>query len=193
MIILENFYKETIQLFATSVETEMGFLLLIQWLDQLSDHPQVTSDHMVQVGAGDPNLSSTAYQYEKSLAQLLEDSKEGGINVRYHRYGVISLGYALWEEKYRQLIADDRGFPTKNDIQSDFFHDLNRYRQAILHANGKLDDNTKELTFFAKGESVSFTKPQMEELFDLFIQEINRIGQAYYDQQPDFQFHKPLI
>ena len=189
---LTRLYDELISIFASSVETEMGFLLLVQWLDDHLKEPGVDASSIARLGKGDPNPASAAYQYEKSFGALLQDSKEGGQNVRLHRYGIISLTYALWDEKYRKIIADECELTCKDEVKSDVFRDLNKYRQAILHAGGHLDSEPTKLSFFAKGDMVSFTKDQMQDLFAQLIEELNRIGDEYYCQNPGFTLDKPL-
>ena len=107
---LKRFRSELMSIFASSVETEMGFLLLVKWLGEALETPRIKTSSTVQLGKGDPNLTSTKYQYEKTIEELMRDSKEGGQNVRLHRNGVISLTYALWEEIYRETIAIECSF-----------------------------------------------------------------------------------
>ena len=117
---------------------------------------------------------------------------EGGRNVRLCRNGVIALTYALWEENYRETIAKECGLACKNEVLSDVFQDLNKYRQAILHRGGRLDRELVKMGVFAKGDVVSFTKDQMRDLFAQLIEELNRIGEEYYGQDPGFTLDKPL-
>ena len=138
---LKRFHDELETMFASSIETEMGFRLLVDWLRTLESDPRVDSSFGVQVGEGDPRHASTRFQYEKPLEELIRDSEEGGKNFRLHRNGVISLTYALWEEEYRSVIGQECGLACKNRGESDVFQDLNRYRQAILHQGARLDRN----------------------------------------------------
>ena len=189
---LKRFHGELMSIFASNVETEMGFLLLVQWLSGVLKDPRVEASFTVQLGKGDPHLTSTTYQYEKPLEELMRDSKEGGQNVRLYRNGVISLTYALWEENYREIIATECGLASKDEVLSDVFQDLNKYRQAILHRGGRLDREPVKMGFFAKGDVVSFTKDQMEDLFAQLIKELNRLGEEYYGQNPGFTLDRPL-
>ena len=189
---LKRFHGELMSIFASSIETEMGFLLLVDWLGEALKDPRVETFFPVQLGKGDPRLSSTIYQYEKPLEELIRDSREGGQNVRLYRNGVIALTYALWEEEYRATIATECGLASKNEVGSDVFQDLNKYRQAILHRGARLGREPTKMSFFAKGDIVSFTKDQMHDLFAQLIEELNRIGEEYYGQNPGFTLDKPL-
>ena len=194
---LKNFHRELMDIFASYVETEMGFLVLVQWQDALFEaakakNPAILPSIPVQVGKGDPNLPSTRYNYEKPWAELRRESEEGGLNPRMHRNGVICLTYALWEERYREAIASECGLVCKNKVQSDVFQDLNKYRQAILHSGSLLDRVPMKMKFFSKGERVAFTDEQMESLFACLVEELNRVGSEYYKAHPGFTFEKPI-
>ena len=231
---LNGLYEEIMANYAASAETEMGFLLLVEWLRKNARapgvpksptsvipakagiHPRhgarsrprkqsntppvyirrwilgVDASSPVQLGIGDPNLSSTRYQYEATFEELLRNSSEGGRNVRLGRHGTIAHTYALWEEEYRAKIATECGLANKNDVRSDIFQDLNYYRQAILKRGGQLDRHPTEMHFFAKGDVVAFTKDQMRNLFAQLVQELNRIGREYYGCDPEFTLDKPL-
>ena len=180
MIGLRRFHDDLITIFSSSVETEMGFRLLVKWLRELESDPRVEPSFTVQIGKGDPHLISTKYHYEKPLEKLIRDSKEGGTNVRLHRNGVISLAYAIWEEEYRAIIVQECDLARKNEVESDVFQDLNKYRQAILHRGARLGREPTAMCFFAKGDLVSFTEDQMHELFARLIEELNGIGETYY-------------
>lgn len=75
---LKRFHDELETMFASSIETEMGFRLLVDWLRTLESDPRVDSSFGVQVGEGDPRHASTRFQYEKPLEELIRDSEEGG-------------------------------------------------------------------------------------------------------------------
>ena len=81
----------------------------------------------------------------------------------------------------------------KNDVQSDVFHDLNKYRQAILHRSNRLGSKPKALPYFKEGDEVSPTSDQIELIFrGLIDDELNRIGREYYHTDLGFRFDKRL-
>lgn len=84
------------------------------------------------------------------------------------------------------------GSACKNCIASDVFQELNRYRQAILHNNGKLDRSPKIICFFEKGDTISFTDDQTVEPFSILINELNQIGKTHYGRDPQFVFKQRL-
>ena len=108
-----------------------------------------------------------------------------------HRRSVIVVLVASWEDRFCKRIADECGI-AKDDVTSDLFHDLNRYRQAILHASGKLREDAKLLRFFRREDRVALTEDQMDSIFRMIIDELNRIGTEFYDSNPGFDFDKRL-
>ena len=111
----------------------------------------------------------------------MDDAKSNGLNVNYLRKSVIALSYAVWEDQYRSRIAHEVGLK-KNEIESDVFYDVNKYRQAILHAGGRLVARTRVFDFFKIGEEVLFTSEQTFEIFSKMILELNTIARRYYER-----------
>ena len=188
---LEALNREIVALYACHVEIEIA---LRRWTDTLNRdiiRGSTTPDNFVSFSRGDtdsfdPNSPKASFQYRKTLRDTVRDSEENGINVRLNRNSVVVFICALWEEEYREQIAKECGLKTKDSINSDVFRDINKYRQAVLHANGRLDRNPQVIPFFKKGEVVALTKNQMYDLFDTVINELNRIGETYYCQNPAF-------
>ena len=143
-------------------------------------------------GKDDPNSHDAKYQYVQSVAHVINASKQDGTNALILSRSILVLVYALWEDKYRAAIAKDCGLSEKNDLQSDVFQDLNKYRQAIVHANGTLDREPTVLGLFKRGDVVAPTSDQMHELFVSLTDELNRIGEAHYGQSPGFSLDKQL-
>ena len=151
-----------------------------------------TPQHNIWFGRDDPNSPDATYQYSRRTEDLIQDSEEGGRNIRLHRNGVVALTYALWEDEYRERIALECGLPRKDDIESVVFQDLNKYRQAVLHASGKLDRVPQAIRLFKKDDVVSFTKDLMHDLFSALIDELNRLGDKYYGQNPGLSLDKSM-
>ena len=193
---LHDFYGELIGLFAHHVEVRMAFWAWSEYLKALAAQHGTLLDTEITFGRGDPNAPDspdTQYQYRKLQRDAIQDSQEGGRNVQLHRYGLVALAYALWEDKYRKRIAVDCGLPCKNCIKSDVFQDLNLYRQAVLHAKGQLDREPKVMRFLRKGDAVSLTKQNMDELFSELVGALNHLAETYYGiQNAGFTLNKPL-
>ena len=188
---LRELHKELITLFAYYAELEGA---VNTWHETLKSRVPnaITSNSSLHIGRDDPNDADAKFLYAKPFRIAIQDSAKDGSHVTTHRKAVIALTYAVWEDEYRARIAAACGYMNKNDIKSDIFHDLNIYRQAILHVNSRLDRETTVLDFFNKGESVSFTEDQMTELFSTLVKELNRIGEEYYKSDPGFSFEQAL-
>ena len=193
---LHDFYGELIGLFAHHVEVRMAFWAWSEYLKGLAAQHGTSLDAEITFGRGDPNAPDSPesqYQYRKLQRVAIQDSQEDGCNIQLHRHGLVALAYALWEDKYRERIAVDCGLPSKDGIESDVFRDLNLYRQAVLHANGQLDRDPKVMRFLRKGDAVSLTKQNMEDLFSELVGALNHLGRKYYCvQNPGFTLNKPL-
>ena len=142
-------------------------------------------------GKGDPNEPDSTYQYRRTFADLIADVTENGTTSVMHRRSVIVLLVASWEDRHRKLIASECGLQ-KNDLKSDLFHDLNRYRQAILHGGGRLQNRPKKIPFFRKGERVDLTGDHMDSMFRMVVNELNRLGVEHYGDNPGFTFDKSM-
>ena len=188
---LGELHKELIALFAYYAELEGA---INTWHETLKSRVPnaVTSDIPLHIGRDNPNDPGARYLYTKPFRIAIQDSTKDGPHVSTHRKAVIALTYAIWEDEYRARIANECGFKEKRKIKSDVFRDLNMYRQAILHVNGRLDRETNVLNFFNRGETVAFTENQMTELFSTLVCELNRIGKEYYKIDPGFSFERAL-
>ena len=188
---LANFHDELIDIYGYMVQVGAA---IGQWHKILAT--QVNSrrtrpTNTMFFGSDDPSAPGAKYQYRRTFAELIEASAQKGITSNVHRRSVVVLVVASWEDRYRKRIAEECGV-RKNTLTSDLFHDLNRYRQAILHAGGKLREEPKALRLFEKGDEVTLTNDQMDTIFREIIDELNRIGTELYGKNPRFSFDKQL-
>lgn len=195
---LTDLYEDLIDLFAYAAEGAMAVNKCYEWLIKFGAESGIGVEEPVNIGKGNPNDPDAKYQYTKTYGQLIADFTREGPHHQLHRRGVVALTYAKWEDQYRKKIAEecclvnDKGVVCKNKVKSDVFQELNWYRQAILHRNGKLKEEPKKICFSKKGDTVSFTVNQMHELFSILIDELNRIGKTYYGKNPRFNLDKRL-
>ena len=188
---LKHFHKDLVDIlgYMVQVETAIGF-----WREQmkgLMGERRIAPSTPVPFGSGDPRQPDATYQYETTLEDLIAASEKEGINYIVHHRCILVLVVASWEDCHRRLIACECGID-KNDVKSDVFHDLNKYRQAILHAGGRLDSKPKALHLFRKGDEIVLSASQMDAIFRDLIDELNRIGREYYYIDPEFTFEKRL-
>ena len=150
------------------------------------------SGRKIFFGRGDSNAQDAIFQYTKTVDKAIVNSATNGAHESILRRSIIALIYSGWEDQYRQRIAYECGLKHKNDIKSDVFHDVNRYRQAILHAGGRIIGAPKVIKVFKEGDQVLLDIDHIDELFAILIDEINRIGVVYYKQGPKLSLNAPL-
>lgn len=140
----------------------------------------------------EPASPDASYQYRRTVSEVAADLSPDGRVGAVHLRSVIVLVVALWEDSYRGRIADELGLEDKNDLKSDVFRDLNKYRQAILHAGGTLRAEPRVLHFFREGEQVLLTTEYMERIFRTLVDELNKLGEEHYGRNPNFRFDMPV-
>ncbi len=188
---LAKFHDEIIDIYGYMVQVSAA---IFQWNKLLCSQIKsrgTTQRNTMFFGKDDPNMPDAKFQYKRTFGELIAASAEDGITSVVHRRSVIVLVVASWEDRYRKRIADECGL-LKNDITSDLFRDLNRYRQAILHAGGRLNGKPKVLPFFRQGDKIALTNDQMDSIFRMLIGDLNRLGMALYGRSPGFSFDKHL-
>ena len=186
---LSDLYKELVNMYSYEVEMSGA---LHQWNEFLKKTTKGSKSPKVFVGRDDPNSPNATFQYVKPAAELISSSAKNGAHETTLRRSVIALTYSLWEDQYRQRIAYECRLGHKNRIKSDVFRDVNRYRQAVLHAGGRLIGKPTVINFFKQGEEVLLTDDHMYQLFSILMNELNRIGKVYYKQDPRFSLNLPL-
>ena len=187
---LANLHKEIINTYGYMVEVAAA---LAQWNGFLKK--QMRSRHSMRqrrffFGKGDPNEPEATYQHVRTWGDLVAASEKNGATFVVHYRNVLVLVVASWE-LYRKRIAHECNVE-ENGVTSDLFHDLNRARQAIVHGSGKLRDRPKVVPFLRQGAKVTLAGDQMDSIFRMVIDELNRIGTQYYGSHPHFSFDKQL-
>ena len=150
-----------------------------------------TRSNSMFFGQNDPNLPEARFQYVRTFGELIDDSARDGPLEVTHRRSVIVFMVASWEDSYRTRIAKELGL-AKNALKSDVFYDLNKYRQAILHAGGTLRTEPRALRLFRKGDQVALTHEYMHQVFRTLMAELNRISREFYGIDAEFMFDTPL-
>ena len=188
---LKNFHQDLVDIFGYMVQVETAIGFWREKMKGLMGEGEIAPSTLVPFGAGDPRRPDATYQYETPIEDLIAASEKEGINYIIHHRCILVLVVASWDDCYRRRIACECGIE-ENDVKSDVVHDLNKYRQAILHAGGRLDSKSKVLRLFRKGDEVDLNTSQMGALFRELIDELNRIGREYYHTDPEFTFEKRL-
>ena len=188
---LTNFHESLVDLFGYMVQVAVAIAVWREKLNKVLSKGATSPQNSMYFGQGDPNDPSAKYQYRRTFGYLVKASEKDGVNFVIHHRSVLVLAVALWEDHFRERIAEECNIE-KNDLQSDVFRDLNSYRQAILHGNNKLRKKPKVIQLFRKGDEISLTNEHMETIFRTLIDELNSIGTKYYGTNPNFNFGKKL-
>lgn len=130
-------------------------------------------------GRGDPNQPDAKQLHAVKVTDLLERNKPDGSTEAMLSQSCINLLIAVWEDDIRERLAAAAGLKGKNEIKSDFFRDLSRCRNAILHNKGVLDVAPRVIKFLAKDSKISLSKADTNELFRLVYAEIDTLLTAY--------------
>ena len=197
---LKDCHSDVIDVYGYGIQVITALDAWHKQLRELISSGQVDNlNRSVALGLDSPDDPALTFQYKRPIGYILKASSTSGTTLVIHRRGMVTLLHSTWEERHRDLIAKELGFKhkkdfrRKNNIKSDVFSDINKYRQAIIHTGGKLDKNPKVFRFFRKGEVVSLTNEHVEIIFRSAVDELNRIGRDYYGTDPQFSFDQPLI
>ena len=188
---LKQLHNDLVDIYGYKLQVQAAIACWRKELERPLATGQTTPSHSLLFGPGDPNLPDAKFQYQATLGNLMAASDRSGINFIIHFRCILVLVVATWEDRCRELIARECN-KAKNDIKSDVFHDLNKYRQGILHVDNRLDEKPKVLPYLNVGDEISLTSEQMDSIFRELINELNRLGREYYDTDPDFSFDKRL-
>ena len=187
---LRDFHDDVVDIYGYLTQVNVALMMWRTFLNK-----RITGETKPQstffFGKGEPNESDSTYQYRRTFADLIRDVTEIGTTSVVHRRSVIVLLVASWEDRHRKLIAQECSLQ-KNDLESDLFHDLNRYRQAIVHRGGRLRNDPKMIRFFNKGERVDLAGEHMGSIFRMVVDELNRFGVEHYGANPGFTFDKTM-
>jgi len=184
-------HEEIVAIYGYYVQVQTGVGEWHKLLKELVDTQRTNSSNIVYFGRGDPNSSDSRYQYVATIADLIDNSARTGRLSYIHRRSVIVFIVASWEDYYRGRIAQELRIE-RADVTSDVFRDLNKYRQAIVHARGILRANPKVILHFRRGDHVVLTDEHMDSIFRLIVDELNRLGRTLYNNEPGFKFNKGL-
>ncbi len=194
MTTIHAFHGELMQIYQTSLITSFAFGRLTIFIQENILQGTIKEENQWSFGKGDPNNPNATYQFKISIGNLMRRCEhDQGIDILNIRNALVANAYSLWEDKYRQNIAAECNLAAKNDVSSDIFQDLGRYRRAIIHNNTNiLESEPKIIKIFRKGDEISFSKQNIDTLFEHLINELNNLGEKHYGVNPRFNLHKPM-
>ena len=161
-------------------------------LDGLRKKHGTRMGNRVTFGKDDANDPNATYEFSTTYGSILDANSSNGQNPQLMRCGVIVLAYSLWEDQYRSKIATECGLASRDNVKSEIFRDLNIYRRAAVHARRIVRSQPKVFPFLSKDAALRFSPADMQQLFELLIDELNRIGRDYYHINTNFSLSRTL-
>lgn len=189
---LQTLFDELVELHGYQLQMTLSISECHKLLQSVGKKPGTRMIDRVTFGKDNPNDPNASYGFSARYGSILHANSPDGHNAQLMRCGVIVLAYSLWEDQYRGKIATECGLPRKNDIASQVFRDLNIYRRAAVHAGRILREQPKVLPFLSKNAALRFTADEMQTLFELLIDELNRVGRDYYQTNTNFALSRAL-
>ena len=189
---LQSLYDELVGLYGYQLQMNLSTSKWHNLLEGLGKKHGTRKDNRVSFGEDAANDPNATCQFSATYGSILDANSSNGQNPQLMRCGVIVLAYSLWEDQYRSKIAAESGLACRNDVKSEIFRDLNIYRQAAVHARRIVRSQPKVLPFRSKGAALRFSPADMQRLFELLIDELNRIGRDYYHASTSFSLSRKL-
>lgn len=117
------------------------------------------------------------FSHKTSMKNLRERTEEGGEN--YVKIANLCLAqiYQLWEDKYRNRIADHTGI-SRDNLKSDIFGDIRYMRISIIHHHGialKEIEKNKVFKWFKEGELIYLNPDIFQEIIESTTNEIKTL------------------
>ena len=189
---LQSLYDELIGLYGYQLQMDVSISEWRKLLNGLGQKHATRMNNRVTFGKDDANDPNATYQFSATYGSILDANSSNGQNPQLMRCGVIVLAYSLWDDQYRGKIAAECGLACKDDVKSEIFRDLNIYRRAAVHAGRIVRSQPNVLPFLSKNAALRFSPADMQRLFELLIDELNRLGRDYYHTNTSFTLSRTL-
>ena len=137
--------------------TRQGQKITLQQFDQIS----------FSFGQGPPGTPGAYFYYTTTHGGFKERIKKNGIDTKILANNSLVLIYHIWEDKYREIIANEYSVQ-KNQIAHDTFGELRNIRRSIVHNKSRAlqeCENNSNLKKFDGGDQILFSE---QEAYDSF-------------------------
>jgi hypothetical protein len=173
---LQKFMKQAQEVHGTMIDVCYGLRALRVDIDKLTDKTKLPLHGTISTGSWNPESSNVIDSV--TVDELRSRIGDSGYDETLIGNLCVAFIYALWEDKYREEFANERGV-MKNDIQSDLFGDLGEYRRCIVHNHGSATskmNSLKVLPQVEKGQKVQVTRVRLEKIIDEIKRELSRLS-----------------
>lgn len=168
--LIDEFISTVDSIYGVYLDSTLGLKLLIEYIQKMQNKSikfigqEATLEKLDKAefmyGVGEPPQYKDTYDanilHITTQGELKQRNKENGVNYKNIGNLVIVLIYQLWEDKYRNTIAQSMGIE-KNDLNSEIFGELRHLRRSIVHKNGLAINEVEskvELVHFKEGEEI---------------------------------------
>jgi hypothetical protein len=138
----------------------------------------------------DPNAPDAKYNHAVKIGALIDRNAHDGENQVLLSRSCLVFLYTIWDT-VRPVYAQAVGCDQK-EIVSDVFGDLRHYRHAIVHNDSRLAKQPAALKFIQLGELVSLRREQMDDLFRMLFDEVDRINAKFTGESLKRPFDRNL-
>lgn len=181
-----RFLDELARTYATYFDAVRGFRLVRGAMAQEQER------YGARHGVSSESLDRRPFIYgirgasDEPVQKLLQTSQGGlkerngpdGDNTIFQGKMWMITVYALWEECYRDRIADELGLPGKSELRLPVFGDLRTLRNSILHnhdvALPACDGNTV-LRWWRAGERIAPTRTHVHDMFTAAVEALRAL------------------
>lgn len=114
----------------------------------------------------DPNVLEREGRWASGMAhsvlatELIARNQPGAANETLSGNMCLVYIYQMWEDEYRERIAQELGYTTKNELKVPVMGDIRQYRMSIVHNKGiaiTACDNCQVLKWFTARSRISIT------------------------------------
>lgn len=181
-----EFLAEVDGFFAAYFDASVGFQLNLQRLENAQRSTAADTGRSIAeldqlpflYIVGDPTTPAAKVLIPMLQGDVKRRNGPGGANAFFLARMLIVATYQIWEEHYRGMLAVERGVG-KDEIVSDLFGDLRRYRQAIVHhrsiAMASVIKN-RVLHWATAGSPIEPSRTEMQQLLSGIREEVERLA-----------------
>lgn len=184
------------ELYALGVEANLGLSYYNKSMSERENDARASDgilpeNRTIFYGTENPNSPLATYQHKATFHDVLErTSKNGTGNILLYQ-AIIVFAYTHWEDTTRGHFAKAIGI-NKNDVSSQIYSDLAKYRNSIAHNNGILKKAPETLKYISKGEPINLTQKDFQNLFSELIFELSSIASHHLNINYPFEFSLPM-
>ncbi|MBI1803735.1 MAG: hypothetical protein HY033_03145 [Ignavibacteriae bacterium] len=141
-----------------------------------------------------PPTSDENWDLHSTMKEFKKRNADGGLNQRLLSNLCLATIYQLWEDYYRDRIAEAfgvRGAQRKNSVSSNMMGDIRRLRHSIIHHNGVAKKEILKnqiLEWFKEGDDIFIDQNKMREIVNYIRDEFEI--QVTRERTDTYRFHR---